>query len=150
MSSDLSADLEYIVRETELPYLQNHVIVVLWLILRFVLSLALCSFVLVFFSPFSIAITSRGKRNLTLVFFVRLFDSRLFGFVGFLFLLVSWEGLRLVNVALPELFSYLFCERTLGMTRYCDIKNHGNKVGLQIKWRLIAPCFRNLASHYHS
>ena len=76
-------------------------------------------------------ITSRGKRNLTLVFFIRLFDSRLFGFVGFL--LVSWEGLRLVIVALPGLFSYLFCERTVGMTRYCDIKNHGNKVGLQTK-----------------
>ena len=35
-----------------------------------------------------------------------LFDLRLFGFVCFLFLLVS--GMRFVVVALPGLFSYLF------------------------------------------
>ena len=54
---------------------------------RFVLYLTLCHFVLVFFSPFSIAITSPGelgKRELFLVLFVRLFDLCLFGFVGFL------------------------------------------------------------------
>ena len=33
-----------------------------------------------------------GKRELILVLFVRLFDLRLFGFVGFLFLLVSGKG----------------------------------------------------------
>ena len=48
-----------------------------------------------------------GKRGLILVLFVRLFDLCLFGFVGFLFLLVS-EGLRFVIVALPGLFFYLF------------------------------------------
>ena len=36
-----------------------------------------------FFSPFSNAITSLGKRKLVLVLFVRLFDLRLFGFVCF-------------------------------------------------------------------
>ena len=41
------------------------------------------------FSTFSIAITSLGKRELILVLFVRLFDLCLFGFVGFLFLLMS-------------------------------------------------------------
>ena len=57
---------------------------------RFVLCLTLCHFVLVFFSLFSIAITSlRGERELILELFVRLFDLCLFGFVGFLFLLVS-------------------------------------------------------------
>ena len=56
---------------------------------RFVLCLTLCHFVLVFFSPFSIAITSMGKSDLILVLFVRLFDLCLFGFVSFLFLLVS-------------------------------------------------------------
>ena len=60
------------------------------------------NFVLVFFSPFSIA-----KRELILVLFVHLFDLCLFGFVGFLFLGV-WEGLRFVIVAIPGLFSYLF------------------------------------------
>ena len=61
---------------------------------RFVLSLALFFFffVLVFFSPFSIAITTLGKRELILVLYVRLFDLRLFGFVCFLFLLVSGKG----------------------------------------------------------
>ena len=65
---------------------------------RFVLCLALCYFVLVFFSTFSIAITplgeerAFGKRELVLVFFVRLFDLRLFGFDCFLFLLVSGMG----------------------------------------------------------
>ena len=33
-----------------------------------------------------------GKRELILVLFVRLFDVRLFGFVCFLFLLVSGKG----------------------------------------------------------
>ena len=42
--------------------------------------------------PFSIAITSLGERELILVLFVRLFDLCLFGFVGFLFLLVSGKG----------------------------------------------------------
>ena len=61
---------------------------------RFVLCLTLCYFVLVFYSPFSIAITSlvEERANLILVLFVRLFDLCLFGFVGFLFLLVSGKG----------------------------------------------------------
>ena len=67
--------------------------VALWFILQgdlfYVLSL--CYFVIAFFSPFSIAITSLRKRELVLVVFLRLFDLRLFGFV-FLFLLVSGKG----------------------------------------------------------
>ena len=70
---------------------------------RFVLCLTLCHFVLVFFSPFSIAITSLGEEraNLSVFFFfvvfvffliVRLFDLCFFGLVGFLFLLVSGKG----------------------------------------------------------
>ena len=59
--------------------------------MRFVLCLTLCYFVLVFFSPFSIAITRLGKRELILVLFVRLFDLCL-GFVDFLYLLVSGKG----------------------------------------------------------
>ena len=50
---------------------------------RFVLCLTMCYFVLVVFSPFSIAITSLGEeRELILVLFVRLFDLRLFGFIS--------------------------------------------------------------------
>ena len=59
---------------------------------RFVLSLDLCYFFLCVFSPFSIAITSLGERELILVLFVRLFDLCLFDFVCFLFLLVSEKG----------------------------------------------------------
>ena len=63
---------------------------------RFVLCLALCCFVLAFFGPFGIVIASLGCGwgwgRLVLVLFVRLFDLRLFGFVCFLFLLVSGKG----------------------------------------------------------
>ena len=45
-----------------------------------------------FFSPFSIAITLLGDEKANLSVNVRLFDLRLFGFVGFLFLLVSGKG----------------------------------------------------------
>ena len=67
--------------------------VALWFILRGDLLYVFPCFVLVFFSPFSIASTSLGEeRELILVLFVRLFDLCLFGFVGFLFLLGSWKG----------------------------------------------------------
>ena len=48
---------------------------------RFVVCLSVCHFVLVFFSPFSIAITSLGEEICACL-----------GFVGFLFLLVSGKG----------------------------------------------------------
>ena len=46
-------------------------------------------FVIVFFSPFSIAITSLGEERANLSAFCTFVDLYLFGFVGFLFLLVS-------------------------------------------------------------
>ena len=58
---------------------------------RFVVCLSVCHFVLVIFSPFSIAITSLGKERANLSAF-RTFDLCLFGFVGFLFLLGSGKG----------------------------------------------------------
>ena len=87
--------------------------VALWFILQgdlFHLSLILCHFVLLFFSPFSIAITSLGKRELILVLFI------LHTLVRFVLVWIcrfplptgAWKGLRLVIVALPGLFSYLF------------------------------------------
>ena len=65
---------------------------------RFVLCLTLCHFVLVFFSPISIAITSLGDERANL--------SAFHTFVRFRFLLPVgiWEGLRFVIVALPGLF----------------------------------------------
>ena len=59
---------------------------------RFVLCITLCHFVLVVFSPFSIAITSLGEERANLNAFHTFFDLCLFRFVGFLFLLVSGKG----------------------------------------------------------
>ena len=73
--------------------------------------LSVCHFVLVFFNPFSIAITSLGEEraNLgalrTFVRFVLVWICR------FPLPLGVWEGLRFVVVALPGLFSYLFLEK---------------------------------------
>ena len=83
--------------------------VALWFILQGFLFYVLPNAIL--FLRFSVLLALRlprlGKRELTLVLLVRLFDLRLFGFVCFLFLLVSEKGLRFVIVALPGLFSYL-------------------------------------------
>ena len=57
------------------------------------LCLALCYFVLVFFSPFSIAITSLGEERTGLS--VHVFNLLLFGFVGFLSLFVFGKGCSL-------------------------------------------------------
>ena len=78
----------------------------------FVLCLTLCYFVLVFFSPFSIAITSLGEQragcNLNaLRTFVRF---ALVWFCLFPLLLGVWEGLRFLIVALPGRFFYLFLD----------------------------------------
>ena len=75
---------------------------------RFVVCLSVYHFVLVFFSHFSIAITSLGEERANL--------SALRTFVRFVLVYICrfslplgvWEGLRFVTVALPGLFSYLF------------------------------------------
>ena len=68
--------------------------VALWFILRGDLLYVLPCVIL--FLCFSVLLVLRlprlGKRELILVLFVRLFDLCLFGFVGFLFLLVSGKG----------------------------------------------------------
>ena len=57
-----------------------------------VVCLTLCHFVLLFFGPFSVAITSLGEEIANLSVF-RVFDHLcLFGFVRFLFLLMSGKG----------------------------------------------------------
>ena len=73
---------------------------------RFVLFYVLpCVILFLHFSELlALRLPRLGKRELILVLFVRLFDLHLFGFpVG------VWKGLRFVIVALPGLFSYLFC-----------------------------------------
>ena len=75
---------------------------------RFVVCLTLCHFVLVFFSPFSIAITSLGEERAYLSAF-RMFDRFVFVWIcRFPLPLDVWEGLRFVILALRGLFSYLF------------------------------------------
>ena len=74
---------------------------------RFFLSLALCYFVLVFFSPFSIAITSLGEEKANFGAFCTFVRFALVWFCLFHLSLGVWEGLRLVIVPLPGLFSYL-------------------------------------------
>ena len=84
----------------------------LWVVVystrRFVLCLTLCHFVLVFFSPFSIAITSLGEERANLSAFRRFVRFVLVWICRFPLPLSVWEGLRFVIVALPGLFSSLF------------------------------------------
>ena len=72
------------------------------------LSLTLVHFVLVFFSPFSIAITSLGEERANLSVFRTFVRFVLVWICRFPLPLGVWEGLRFVIVALPGLFSYLF------------------------------------------
>ena len=109
--STLNPTVVYSIDCSKAVVVGSKVLVLLFVALWFILwgnlfCLALCYFVLAFFSPFSIVITSLGK-ELIFVLFVRIFDLCLFGFVLFLPLVV-WEGLQLVTVTLPGLFSYLF------------------------------------------
>ena len=78
------------------------------LFLCFVLCLSVCHFVLVFFSPFSIAITSLGEERANLSAFRTFVRFVLVSICRFPLPLGVWEGLRFVIVALPGLFSYFF------------------------------------------
>ena len=75
---------------------------------RFVVCLSVCHFVLVFFSPFSIAITSLWEEIANLSAFSAFVRFVLIQICRFPLPLGVWEGLRFGNVALPGLFSYLF------------------------------------------
>ena len=68
--------------------------VALWFILRGDLFYVLpCVILFLYFSVLlALRLPRLGKRELILVLFVDLFDLCLFGFVGFLFLLVSGKG----------------------------------------------------------
>ena len=72
----------------------------------FVLCLTLCHFVLVFFSPFSIKITSLWEERANLSAFRTFVRFVLVWICRFPLPLGVWEGLRFVIVALPGL--YLF------------------------------------------
>ena len=73
-----------------------------------VVCLSVCHFVHVFFSPFSIAITSLGEERANLSAFRTFVRFVLVWICRFPLPLGVWEGLRFVIVALPGLFPYLF------------------------------------------
>ena len=83
----------------------------------------MCHFVLVFFSPFSIVITSLGEERADL-------SANLSTFIQFVLVWICrfplplgiWEGLRFVIVALPGLFSYLFLYLDLNVLRVSQFK----------------------------
>ena len=78
--------------------------VALWFILQ---GDSVCLALLVFFSPFSIAIASLREERANLSAFRTFVRFVLVWFCLFPLPLGVWEGLRLVIVALPGLFSYL-------------------------------------------
>ena len=84
------------------------VFVALFILRGDLFCLALCYFVLVFFSPFSIAITSLGEERANLSAFRTFVRFALVWFCLFPLPLGVWEGLWFVIVALPGLFSYFF------------------------------------------
>ena len=65
-------------------------------------------FVFMFFSPFSIAITSLGEERANLSAFRTFVRFALVWFCLFSLPLGVWVGLRFVIMALPLLFSYLY------------------------------------------
>ena len=84
--------------------------IALWVILRGGLFIILpCVILFLCFSVLlALQLPCLRKKELIIVFFVRLFDLRLFWFCMFPLPLGVWKGLRLEIVALPGLFSYLF------------------------------------------
>ena len=86
--------------------------VALWFILRrFVLSLALLPYFIVllnFFNPLNIAITSLGEERANLSAFCTFVRFAFIWFCLFTLPLGVRDGLRLVILALPGLFTYLF------------------------------------------
>ena len=93
---------------------------------RFVLCLTLCHFVLVFFSPFSIAITSLGEERANLSAFRTFVRFVLVWFCRFPLPLGVLEGLRFVIVAFPGLVSYPFVDTHLLLicqeeTKICNV-----------------------------
>ena len=73
---------------------------------RFVLCLAFCYFVLVFFGPFGVAVASLGEERASLGAFRTFVIFALVWFCLFPSPLGVWDGLRFAIEALTGLFSY--------------------------------------------
>ena len=83
---------------------------------RFVECCSVCHFVLVFFSPFSIAITSLGEERANLSAFCTFVRFVLVWICRFPLPLGVWEGLRFLLVALP---GHIFLTFSLTLYFYC-------------------------------
>ena len=90
----------------------------------------MCHFVLVFFSPFNIAITSLGEERANLSAFRTFVRFVLVWICRFPLPLGVWEGLRFVIVALPGLFSYFFFFffQNLVFSKYFSIDSYFNVI----------------------
>ena len=102
---------------------------------RFVVCLSMCHFVLVFFSPFSIAITSLGEERANLSAFRTFVGFVLVWICWFPLPLGVWEGLRFVIVALPGLFSYLLLVpcRIQVLSSICLVRLGNPLIGIHLK-----------------
>ena len=114
---------------------------------QFVLCITLCHFVLVFSVLLALRLPRFGKRELILVLFVRLFDLCLFGFVDFLFLLVSGKGCGLwLWHSLDFFLSFFLLLRTEMLTallRLYSVLSHTNG-GMTFEMQSGAKPFMNL------
>ena len=99
---------------------------------RYVICRSVCHFVLVFFSPFSIAITSLGEERANLSAF-RTFVRCVLVWIC-RFPLWVWEGLRFVIVAGPGLYSYLFLSNLLSAWSCGSGRAHRNQ---NVSFRLL-------------
>ena len=101
---------------------------------RIVVCLNLCQFVLVFYRPFSIAITSLGEERAYLSAFLMFDRFVLVWICRFPLPLDVWEGLRFVFVALPGLFSFLFLVYKFRKIYPCnDVNTQFRKILLRYK-----------------
>ena len=106
------------------------VLALLFVALWFILRGDLFYFVLVFFSPFSIAITSLGEDRANLSAFCTFVRFVLVWFCLFPLPRSVWEGLRLVIVALPGLFLLHFFVVYTWLVKYSINKVCENQIVL--------------------
>ena len=110
---------------------------------RFVLSLALCYFVLVFFKPLALRLPRLGKRERANLSAFRTFVRfALVWFCLFPLPLRVWNGLWLVIVALPGFFSYIFFNELSG--------NHGKCMVFRIRQKTVCTFMMSLQSQLHN
>ena len=85
-----------------------------------------------FFSPFSIAVTSLGKERANLSAFRTFVRFVLVWICRFPLPLGVWEGLRFVIVALPGFSRTFFCFTSVSSSVTEALYEKGQKVGFQI------------------